>query len=365
MRDRAIANTNGKWVIPENIDVTNFDLNWRPFMYDRLYNHEFGTQWQKTGGPRYCVPGATDTKYVSDQVAKALPINKNWKILHNNVDLQSFDFSWHPDNTESGFQYVFVNKNCSYPAIAWSVDSTHQVKYCYDQEVKFLHPLSSDITVDVKFISNGEIGAADRYDLLDSYIQSEWIKNIAGRENAIKEAARRSTTEWFLLVPAKLRIDKNFIDFIKCWYPNSALGERHYVFHAKNPVNNLCYGHMAAVVYNRKLVLETIEYGLDFTMSKPYAEVPIICGTAEYNSDPLITWRTAFREVIKLKTCNDDISVERLHTWLTVGNGLNSEYSMLGAKHAVEYYSEVCGDPKALQFSFNWEWLHNKFKAVV
>lgn len=365
MRHRAVANANGKWDIPEHIDVTNFDLNWRPFMYDRLYNHEFGTQWQKTGGPRYCVPGATETKYVDTQVAKSLSYKRYWKILHDNVDLESFDFSWHPDNTEDGFQYVFVNPECPYPAIAWSSDSTHQIKYCYDQKVNFLHQLKSNKIVDVKFISNGETGVDNRFNLLNSYIETEWIKNIVGRENAIKEAARRSTTDWFLLVPAKLRIDENFLYFIKSWYPNPELGARHYVFYAKNPVNDLCYGHMSAVVYNRKLVLETHNYGLDFTMSKPYAEVPIISGVAEYNSDPLMTWRTAFREVIKLKLADDEISNQRLQIWLNVSTGLNGEYSTLGAKHGVEYYDEVVGDPDALQLSFDWEWLNSRFKEKV
>lgn len=366
MQHRAIANANGKWVIPENIDTTNFDLNWRPFMYDRLYNHEFGTQWQKTGGPRYCVPGATDTKYVDTQTALALP-HTNWKILNDNVDTEEFDFSWHPDNTEHNFQYAFVNPDVPYPTIAWSTDSTHQVKYCYDQQVKFLRSQDEVIHVDVKFISNGEKEAESRFNILNSYINSEWIINIKGRENAIKEAARRSNTEWFLLVPAKIRVVKQFIDIIKTWYPNKLLGDRHYIFHAQNPVNDLCYGHMAAIVYNRKLVLETNEYGLDFTMSKPYVEVPIISGISEYNLDPLMTWRTAFREAIKLQlatTNGDSDSAERLRIWLTVGNGLNGEYSIKGAQNGVEYYHEVNGDPEKLQLTFEWDWLRNRFDLL-
>ena len=46
----------GYWEVPEGLNTSNFDFNWRPDPYDRPYIHQFGTQWQKTGGPRFVVP---------------------------------------------------------------------------------------------------------------------------------------------------------------------------------------------------------------------------------------------------------------------------------------------------------------------
>ena len=37
------------WVIPDNIDITNFDFSWEPNPNDPPYIYEFATQWQKTG----------------------------------------------------------------------------------------------------------------------------------------------------------------------------------------------------------------------------------------------------------------------------------------------------------------------------
>ena len=125
---------------------------------------------------------------------------------------------------------------------------------------------------------------------------------------------------------------------------------------------------MAMVAYNRKLVLDTDLQGLDFTLSQPHAVVPLLSGTAYYNADPLMTWRTAFREVIKLK---DDVvktdnieSNYRLDIWLTEAKGLNAEWSLRGAKDAIIYYDQVDGDYKELMRSFNWLWLKDYFDSI-
>jgi hypothetical protein len=50
-----------------------------------------------------------------------------------------------------------------------------------------------------------------------------------------------------------------------------------------------------------------------------------------------------------------------LKIWLTVGEGSFSEYSVNGAKDAVEYYEEVNGDLELLRLSYDWPWLRAKF----
>ena len=57
-----IQTSDGHSEIPEGIDTTNFDFRWRPIPYDRPYIHQFGTQHQKTGGPRYVVNNNVDCK---------------------------------------------------------------------------------------------------------------------------------------------------------------------------------------------------------------------------------------------------------------------------------------------------------------
>jgi hypothetical protein len=132
---------------------------------------------------------------------------------------------------------------------------------------------------------------------------------------------------------------------------------KHYIFHAKNPVNGLEYGHQAMIAYNKKLVLENAGHGLDFTLDSPHEVVPILSGTAWYADSPWMAWRTAFREVLKLRASMPDVESEyRLTQWLTKDN-TPEQWSMKGAQDAVEYYDAVNGNLLELKKSYEWEWL--------
>ena len=125
---------------------------------------------------------------------------------------------------------------------------------------------------------------------------------------------------------------------------------------------------MAIVANNKRLTLNTKGSGLDFTLESPHAVVNINSGVGIFNTSEWDTWRTAFREVIKLKhnveTINDTSSKERLNIWLTVANGVYAEWSIKGAKDAVDYYNSVNGNFDQLKYSYDWEWLREKFNSI-
>jgi len=142
------------WQNADSVDT--FDFSWHPNYSDPAYNYEFGTQWQKTGGPRYPMAGASATKYVSqngtrvqamaqqvyvidhmdgnatitaDQmpisVAKIMRFFDNYKdtltrlanaadhefiwIVSSVCDYQHFDFSWHPETWQNHMLHVFAS----------------------------------------------------------------------------------------------------------------------------------------------------------------------------------------------------------------------------------------------------------------
>jgi hypothetical protein len=193
-------------------------------------------------------------------------------------------------------------------------------------------------------------------------IRTEDCLDIIYISNGEPAAAERSDTPWFFAVFAKLEIDLNF-DW--SWQPDYFQEPKHYIFHARNPVNGLVYGHQAMIAYNKRLVLETVNSGLDFTLSKAHEVVPILSGIAHYDQDAWTTWRTAFREVIKLKhfsITQPSIETEfRLKKWLTVGNGHYGEWSILGAQDAIEYYDTVNGEYDKLMLSYEWAWLRQYY----
>jgi hypothetical protein len=214
--------------------------------------------------------------------------------------------------------------------------------------------------LDVVFISNGEYGAEHHWNHLCDQMRGKpnrvtRSQNVNGRVAAYHAAAEASTTPWFFAVFAKLQVNSEF-DW--AWQPDRLQQPKHYIFHAYNPVNHLVYGHQAMIAYNKKLVLANVGPGLDFTLDQEHEVVPMVSGTAYYDNDPWTCWRTAFREAIKLRHSLPDVENEyRLDQWLSVGDGVNGQWSVWGAEDAVDYYNSVNGDFEEIKKSYEWAWL--------
>ena len=226
------------------------------------------------------------------------------------------------------------------------------------------HYMLKEQPLDIVFISNGEKEADYLYQCLIDRVggnsltstgyRIKRVENVKGRVAAYHAAARASTTPWFFAVFAKLQVKH---DFDWSWQPDRMQQPKHYIFHARNPLNGLVYGHQAMIAYNRKLVLENTGQGLDFTLDQAHEVVPIVSGTANYYTDNWMCWRTAFREALKLRASLPDVENEyRLNQWLTKDSSAE-QWSMKGAQDAMAYYDEVGGDFTALKKSYEWSWL--------
>jgi hypothetical protein len=220
--------------------------------------------------------------------------------------------------------------------------------------------------LDIVYISNGEPDEERWYEHLcyQSNHKAKWVRGVDGRTAAYQEAARQSATPWFFAVFAKLEVLGNQFPWYE-WTPDYFQEPKHYIFNSRNPVNNLEYGHQGVIAYNKRLVLENNTPGIDFTLSQPHESVPILSGTAHFNQSAWMTWRTAFREVVKLKhfmTTQPTLETShRLATWCTVAEGEYAEYCLKGANDAVVYYNEVAGNYEQLKLSFEWVWLQERF----
>lgn len=345
---------NDYWEIPDTIDEDSFDFGWLPGNTEPPYIHQFGTYLDKGLGPRLIVIGATDVKYHELPLAEYKKHTGEWSVP-DDIDTSNFDFDWRPYIIELPYIHQFGTSDIPNIGPRFVVTDAVEVKYHVDNSLKYL-PL------DIVYLSNGETGEQSRYDRLCQIAGRtvKWVRGIDGRENALRHCAEISTTEWFILFPAKLWVDEYF-DFY--FQPRRDYEPKHYIFYAENPLNGLVYGHQAAVCYNRQLVLETIDYGLDFTMSKLHDIIPVISGIAQYNEDPLMTWRTAFREVIKLLNDNTEENRKRLSQWRTFTPGMNSEWSICGAEDGIEYWNSVNGDHSELMKTFSWTWLSKYWEA--
>jgi len=247
------------------------------------------------------------------------------------------------------------------PKEAKNYVDTQLYDYPYIKKASRLVPSN---TLDIVFLSNGEPNADENYENLLKLTRGlpnkvTRIEGINGRVAAYHKTAEASQTNWYFVVWGKLFVNPKF-DW--SWQPDRLQIPKNYIFHAKNPLNGLVYGHQSVVAYNKKLALSTKGNQLDFTMESPHQVVPILSGTANYNSDAWTTWRTAFRECIKLRYDNTEESKNRLKIWLTTANGNFADFSIQGANDAIEYFDSVDGEYSKLKLSYEWDWLREKFQ---
>tara|TARA_B100000965_G_C19394755_1_gene670637 strand:- start:262 stop:615 length:354 start_codon:yes stop_codon:yes gene_type:complete len=110
------------------------------------------------------------------------------------------------------------------------------------------------------------------------------------------------------------------------------------------------------------MVMNNIKPGIDFTLSQAHTSVPVLSAEQNYLDTPLHTYRSAFREVIKLKLQLDSKpTVEtkfRLNKWCTLGKGENAEWVYKAANDAIKFLDKG-GDP---MLTYEVSWINDYFK---
>ena len=381
------------WICSSICDYTGFDFSWHPEQWQATMLHVFASNDQKFGDtffmhvPTFAARAEKkallewyNVNYVS---RKRVPRRDMPVVLHDadsHVDAVKNTHWIGPVAMFTNQDYVPGNlatialwqektktivpmssgaSSVVVPRTAIPYIQTQLYDYPYiDRSQRILE--LGDPVLDIVFISNGEINAEVYFNHLKWCVEPghknriHHVSGINGRVAAYQEAARHSLTPWFFAVFAKLEVTR---DFDWSWQPDRMQQAKHYIFHAHNPVNGLVYGHQAMIAYNKRLVLENTGQGLDFTLDQSHEVVPICCGTANYHESDWMCWRTAFREVLKLKASLPDVENEhRLSRWLTVDT-TPGEWSRKGAEDGVEYYDSVSGDFTALKKSYEWDWL--------
>ena len=75
------------WVLDKHCDYSDFDFAWEPVPWESHYRHAFASQWQKDSGT-YLVPkdGFTETKYNTDNAVLRLQDNTKWDNCNDDFD---------------------------------------------------------------------------------------------------------------------------------------------------------------------------------------------------------------------------------------------------------------------------------------
>jgi len=192
------------------------------------------------------------------------------------------------------------------------------------------------------------------------------VHGVKGIHQAHIEAAKLSSTPMFYVVDADAKILPTFRFNLKL---DPSEEDIVHVWKSKNPVNSLEYGYggVKLLPTNLTINMDTSSPDMTTSISQRFKAIDKISNYTNFNTDPLSTWRSAFRECAKLSSKliigqNDKETIERLNVWrYNTNSAPYAEYARGGAS-AGEWYGSTYKDDLASLAKINdYDWLEKEF----
>jgi hypothetical protein len=356
-----------KTEINPEIKGLTFDIDYVVPWYDLEYEHV----WMLD---RECYPGHEPIWAVKQVLAEnvvgntnvgeitpkqTLVFNKSLKNLHIEIN---YKIPYH-DRYYEHIWYTEINNELIWSAKLSAVSRTTGVK-----DMGRIDPILPK-HLDVIFISYYEPDAEINWKrVLEKAPYAKRIDGVKGIFNAHKAAARLSETDMFYVVDGDAWLTDNWtFDFQPVLY------DRKYTFiwHSQNPINGLVYGYGGVKLFSKDKIVRAKKWTtLDFatTVMDELKVVNTVSNISKFNTDEFSTWRSAFRECVKLqvnllKNPNSTEDKVRLDAWASKGADAEfGQYSIDAANAAVEFVNSV--DAKELLKINDRAWLKQKFQSI-
>jgi hypothetical protein len=224
---------------------------------------------------------------------------------------------------------------------------------------------------DIIFISYNEPNADENFAKLKArFPYAQRINGVKGIHQAHIAAAKKSFTKMFWVVDGDAEIVDTFnFDYVVSKYDLECV----HVWRSRNPVNGLEYGYGGVKLLPKKLTMNMDLSKPDMTtsISSLFKAMPEISNITAFNVDAFNTWKSAFRECVKLasKTIDrqDDADTNyRLNVWCT--RGIDRPFGREAIKGAVQgkqYGLEHKDNNEALKMINDFDWLHEYMSKVM
>ena len=293
------------------------------------------------------------------------------------LDDFKFDLQFsYQEKYERSINHVFKNKDVEdvkYNGIMLlskqAPISAREVEYRYLIEKKEYDVVASELKLyDIVFISYTEPNADENFaKLIEKFPRAKRVHGVKGIHQAHIAAAKLATTPMFWVVDGDAVVEENFK--FNLLLPKHDTDIVH-VWLSRNPVNDLTYGY-GGVKLLPKYLTENIDINqLDMTMSisNRFKVVKEVSNITAFNTDPFNTWKSAFRECVKLASRPftqgyQEETEDRLIAWCNIGgNRLYGEYALAGAQAGRNYGSENISKPANLAKINDFDWLLEQFQ---
>lgn len=267
---------------------------------------------------------------------------------------------WNNDTTVRLYSKSMVlNKPWDYDDVAIAAGA---VKFKHHAGKLYDRPYS-----DIVFISYDEYNADENYQhLLKRFPKAKRVHGIKGICKAHKEAANIASSDMFFVVDADAEILPEF-DFT--FQPSSYDRRSVHVWHSINPINDLEYGYGAVKLFPTTELRNFNGSPIDFTtsVSKSLKVVPIVSNITKFNTDPFSSWKSGFREAVKLRLLalnNNQDAISRLDVWATKGEDREfGDFVIAGVHEGIEYADIHKDTPELIGRINDFTWLQEKFST--
>ena len=301
-----------------------------------------------------------------------------WVVWDDLVVSDNFSFDYRIPTWDE--QYVHVWKNDQvYDGICLfskTVSVTQkEFDYRFFTNKKEIDVVASmPILFDIFFISYDEVSADINYEnLISKYPAAKRIHGVKGIHNAHLEAAKASSTEFFWVVDADAEIVEDFNFHYQIPYYDNHAKSCVYVWFSRNPINNLEYGYGGVKLLPKNLTEAMDKNSVDMTtsISNNLKVIKQVSNITKFNVDEFSTWRSAFRECVKLasKVIDSKYAIEtdeRLETWITTGKDQPfGNFAIAGAKAGKTFGYQWIGNKKMLSKINDFDWLKEEFEKCL
>lgn len=258
------------------------------------------------------------------------------------------------------YQHIWYLESKTVNDLIWVAKASISNRTKGEKIVGYVKPVIPD-RLDVFFISYNEPQAELNWQRV--LTKAPWAKRIHGIKgifNAHKEAARLSETDMFYVVDGDAYLVDNWtFDF----QPDIFNRKYTHIWSSINPLNDLTYGYGGVKLLPRSYIIRMKKWlTLDFT-SNVGAGIKIMDGVSnitKFNTDPFTTWRSAFREGIKLSKQGDQ---HKIKEWATNKNAEYFSFAVKGLLDATEYYQLNRKDLDKLNLINDMDWLLQEFES--
>jgi hypothetical protein len=220
---------------------------------------------------------------------------------------------------------------------------------------------------DIIFISYNEPQADENFSRLKArFPYAQRVQGIKGIHQAHIAAAKKAFTKMFWVVDADAQILDTFnFDHIVSEYDL----ENVHVWRSMNPINDLEYGYGGVKLLPKRLTqdMDISKPDMTTSISLLFKAMPEISNITAFNVDAFNTWKSAFRECVKLssKTIDrqdDADTTYRLNVWCTKGiDRPFGKEAIEGAVQGKQYGLENKDNNEALKMINDFDWLRERF----